>query len=456
MDGAVTLAERLASRVLAIRYEDLPADVVDIAKRCLLDQLGIQLRGATLPQSQPALALVRSLGGPKESTIPLVGDRVSAPYAAFAAAAFGHSCEFDDAHFLCSHPGVCVIPVVMTLAEASSCPGTEVLASIVAGYEGMVLSVGPIHHGMISTGWHGTKVGGVFGAALAASKLMGLDAQQTAHAIAIAGSDASGPTEYDQSGGEVKRLHPAMAGRSGIEAARLAAEGLTGPLTIFEGLRGIYRLFGDDTEPRIEECWNVEFHMRDVLFKLYPAAGNHAAVLDGLRLIRAEHPFSWAEVETIRIGVAPWVIHHGGVAIKRPSDVFSAQFSLGFSVALFVVDGSNTLTQYMDKANWTNPRLLEIVDRVRVETMEFAPGESELGARIDVILRNGRVLSRRQMTARGHPSDPAKWSDLIEKFHGLVAGLIPERSAAEIVGCVRELESLPDINRLVSHLRRGT
>ena len=66
---------------------------------------------------------------------------------------------------------------------------------------------------------------------------------------------------------------------------------------------------------------------------------------------------------------------------KQPKDAFSAQFSLGFSVALFVVDGSNTLTQYMDKANWADPRFLEIVDRVQVETMEFAPAGSPNSAR---------------------------------------------------------------------------
>src|ERR1700730_1932440 len=168
-----TLAERLADRLGGIRYERLPTDVVERAKLCILDQLGIQLRGAPLPQSGPAIALARALGGPPESTIPLVGDRVSAPYAAFAAAALGHSCEYDDSHFQCGHPGVCVIPVGLALGEKHAASGRDVLAAVVAGYEAMVLAVGPIHHSTLTTGWHGTKVGGVFAAAAAASGILG-------------------------------------------------------------------------------------------------------------------------------------------------------------------------------------------------------------------------------------------------------------------------------------------
>jgi 2-methylcitrate dehydratase PrpD len=76
--------------------------------------------------------------------------------------------------------------------------------------------------------------------------------------------------EYDQSGGEIKRLHPGMAARSGIQAALLAADGLTGPLTIMEGERGILRLFGDGSEPQVDEVWNFGYHVRDINFKRYP------------------------------------------------------------------------------------------------------------------------------------------------------------------------------------------
>ena len=102
----------------------------------------------------------------------------------------------------------------------------------------MICSVGPIHRRTLELGWHGTKIGGVFGAAAATGKILNLNALELANAFAIAASDASGTMEYDQSGGEIKRFHAGLASRSGVEAAILAAAGLTGPLTIFEGKRG--------------------------------------------------------------------------------------------------------------------------------------------------------------------------------------------------------------------------
>ncbi len=239
--GALTtLAEQLAGRICSLSFETLPADVVEHAKRCVLDQLGIQILGETLPASQAAIALARSAGAaPAVSRVPGLGDTVSAPYAALAGAAFGHSCEFDDCHFLCGHPGACVIPPALALSQQEGLGGREFLTAVVAGYEAMVLAVGPIHHSFAMTGWQGSKIGGVFGAAAASAVLLGLGETRTAHALAIAGSEASGTLEYDRTGGDVKRLFPAMAARSGVEAALLARSGLTGPLTILEGERGM-------------------------------------------------------------------------------------------------------------------------------------------------------------------------------------------------------------------------
>src|SRR5580704_14132908 len=325
-DEGHTLVQQLASRLTAMRSAELPGAVADRAKMCVLDQLGVQLRGATLPHVRPAVDVAVALGGAPESTVPLMGIRLPTPYAAFVAATFGHSCEFDDSHFLCGHPGVCVIPTVLAVGEHLHSTGRDVLSALVAGYEAMVLSVGPIHPTTMATGWHGTKVAGVFGAAAAAAALLNLDVARTAQALAIAGSEASGTSEYDRSGGEVKLVHPGMAARSGIEAALLARAGLTGPLTIFEGIRGIYRLFGDGSDAKIDAVWSRRFHIRDVMYKLYPAVGTHQAPLDALRYLMASEAVTAEDVEWISVSTAPWAILHGG-ATGEPADMISAQFN---------------------------------------------------------------------------------------------------------------------------------
>ena len=451
-DEGHTLVQQLAARLTAMRSAKLPSAVADRAKMCVLDQLGVQIRGATLPHVRPAIDVALALGGAPESTVPLMGVRLPAPYAAFVAATFGHSCEFDDSHFLCGHPGVCVIPTVLALGEHLHSTGRDILSALVAGYEAMVLSVGPIHPTTMATGWHGTKVAGVFGAAAAAAALLDLDVARTAQALAIAGSEASGTSEYDRSGGEVKRVHPGMAARSGIEAALLARAGLTGPLTILEGQRGIYRLFGDGTPPEIDAVWQTRFHILGVIHKLYPAVGTHHAPLDALRHLMKTEELEADEVERITVWTAPWAILHGG-ATGRPTDMISAQFNLGFSLATRLLENSNALQLYLDGRRWCDPAVVALSERVDVRAMTFQPGESELGALVEVELRDGRVLSRRQQTFRGQPDDPALATEIDEKFRDLVSGILPAGRGEQIVDAVGRLDSLEDARELTDLLQ---
>jgi 2-methylcitrate dehydratase PrpD len=314
-----TIANRLGQWIVGLKYEDLSPEVIRQAKLCILDQLGVQIRGATLPQVQPVRHLVEAMGAAADATIALYGWKTTAPYAAYVNATFGHSCEFDDSHFHCGHPGVCVIPAALALAEQKRVTGRELITAVVAGYQAQATSIGPIHKSTLALGWHGTKVAGVFGAAGASANLLKLNPQQAAHALSVAGSDASGTMEYDQSGGEVKRLHAGSASRSGVQAALLAQRGMTGPATIFEGKRGIYRLFGDGTPPDIDAFWTGHFHILDTMFKLYPAVGTVHAPLNALTEILAAHRFDVEDVEAIRVGLADWAIPHGA-AITRPDD----------------------------------------------------------------------------------------------------------------------------------------
>lgn len=444
-----TLAERLAARTRSLTFDELPPDVVAHVKCCVLDQLGIQILGSRLPASTSALRLAAGAGaGPPVARIPMTTQRASAPYAALATSAFGHSCEFDDCHFLCGHPGACVIPAALAVGQEQGRNGRDLLAAVVAGYEAMVLAVGPIHHGFAEHGWQGSKIGGVFGAAAAAAALLGLDEIQTAHAYAIAGSEASGTLEYDRSGGDVKRLFPALAARSGIEAAMLARAGLTGPLTIFEGERGIHRLFGVG-KARLDEVWDTQFHLRGTFFKLNPAAGTHLAPIEAMAELMAKHGFAARDIARIVVAVAPFAVHHGG-ATGQPLDAVSAQYNLGFSLALRVVECANAMQSYLDPAKWADPEILRLSGAVTVEALDLAPGESPMGARVDVELVDGRRFSARKQTFKGHLDDPAGWSDIEAKFRSLVADVIPSDTADALVSAVAELELLPSIDPLIA------
>ena len=446
-----TPVEQLGRQIVDITYDKLPAEVVARAKDCLLDQFGVQLRGATFDHVGPALRVARRMHAAPESTVVMHGDRVAAPLAAFVNGTFGHACEYDDAHFLCGHPGTCAIPAALAFAEARRASGKDLIVSVVAGYQAATLSIGPVHADTLPIGWHGMKLSGVFGAAAAAGRLLGLDAGRMAHALAVAASEAGGTMEYDQSGGEVKRVHAGMASRSGAIAAMLAEEGLTGPRTIFEGERGIWRLFGKADAPRRTELVAADrWQILDTVFKLYPAVGTLHSALDAVRMIQEEAPIAAHAIASIDVGLSDWAVAHGGT-ITRPTDAISAQFSLGFSIALRVVRESNDVGLYLDASRWTDPELIDVIDKVTPYSMPFGPGE-ELGAKVTITMTDGSTLEATQPAFRGWHTNPASASDLQEKFFEVVAPVIGASQADELTDAVRELERLDDVSELVALL----
>lgn len=447
-----TVAQHIARRVLGLKYDELPDDVTARAKLCVLDVLGVMIRGATLSQSQAVISYVRSLEAKPECRVVLCDFRTTAAYAAYANGALAHSCEFDD---IVHHPGSVVISTALALAERDHQSGRDLLTAIVGGYDVMERVVAPIFNATAHLGWHATKVVGPFAAASTAGRLLGLDEGQLTHAISIAASDASGTTEYDQSGGEVKRLHPGAAARSGVEAALLAGLGMTGPAEVFEGRRGIYRLFGDESSTEFEPFSDDMYGIRLGGFKLYPTMGGFHSALDGIRALQQRHDFTAADVVEIRVGLPTFGVLHGA-GIVQPTDCVSAQFSLAFSIGVRLVYGRNDLQDYLDRAMWSDPRVLEVANKVKAypSTLPELSGNGGvfsmslatlLGSVVEVELGDGRRLEHYQGCARGTFGNPASDAEIEEKFMRLVAGLIDDHRAEEIVRVVQNLDEVADV-----------
>ncbi|KQX44648.1 MmgE/PrpD family protein [Paenibacillus sp. Root444D2] len=160
-----------------------------------------------MPNVQPVRRLAESIKAVPESTVALGIARTSAATAAYINGTFGHICEYDDAHMLAWHTSSAVLPAALALAERDNASGRDLITAVVAGVQVMSLLGAVTGAGMQASGWHGSKVLGVFGAAAAAGKVLELTELEITNALGIATSDAGGTMEYDQSGGEVKRLH---------------------------------------------------------------------------------------------------------------------------------------------------------------------------------------------------------------------------------------------------------
>jgi 2-methylcitrate dehydratase PrpD len=454
MASSRTVSERLAAWVAALDYGALPADVTAMARRLVLDQLGLQLRGAALPNVQPVRAVAAALGGPAEATAAGSASRLSAPQAAWVNGTLGHSAEYDDAHMSAWHTSSAVVPAALAIAEREGRSGTDLITAVVAGVQVMGVLGSVAGSGMLARGWHGSKVLGSFGAAAAAGRLLGLDAAQLANAFGIAASDAGGTMEYDRSGGEVKRVHAGSASRTGVEAALLAQHGLTGPATIFEGPRGIFAMFGgvgEGTAPA-QDQWD-QWQILATMFRFYPAVAATHPPLDALRRMREEQPIDPADVAAITVGLPAWAVGHGA-AIVRPTDAISAQFSLAFGLGLQLVTGENRPQDYFDPARWSDPAITRIAEAVFPVAMEIPEGDPDLSASLDIELSDGRHRTAYQAGFHGHPIWPATDHDIQDKFRANLDGIATEETAQAIIDIVSALDRAPSVRDLTRLLQQ--
>jgi 2-methylcitrate dehydratase PrpD len=328
-----TIAEQLGEHIAGLRYSDLSANVIDKTKEALLDQLGCQLVGSTLGHCNIIYDFIKGFAGRPEATVVNRNLKTWAHDAAFINATFGHACEIDD-HMDTGggHPGAYSTAVSLALAEKGRANGKAVIEAVVAGYEISWRMGRTLLPASIANGWHSQSTIGAFASTAVAAKLLNLSAGQLAQAFAIAGSQASGTTEYGMSGGEVKRMHSGLAARAGIQSAMLAKAGLTGPLTIFEGKYGMVRMLARKDDPTaLIEGLKEDFGIMHVEYKYHPVNISIQSPINLLSELVQSHDLKASDIERIDVGCrAEHSKTHVG-AIYEPQDVLGAQFSMPFS-----------------------------------------------------------------------------------------------------------------------------
>ena len=449
-----TIAERLGEHITGLRYSDLSAKVIDKTKEALLDQLGCQLVGSTLGHCNIIYDFIRGFAGQPEATVVNRPLKTWAHDTAFINATFGHACEIDD-HMDTGggHPGAYSTAVSLALAEKLGANGKAVIAAIVAGYEMSWRMGRTLLPASIANGWHSQSTIGAFGSTAVAAKLLNLNAGQLAQAFAIAGSQASGTTEYGMSGGEVKRMHSGLAARAGIQSAMLAKAGLTGPLTIFEGKYGMVRMLArKDDSTLLVDGFNEDFGILHVEYKYHPVNISIQSPINLLTELVRSHDLKPADIERIDVGCrAEHSKTHVG-AIYEPQDVLGAQFSMPFSLAICIAKRSNDLKLYINPSVWKDPEVLALAHRVFVYADPLLKGAKGLGVRLKVTLKNGSVLEKEEKFQKGNIHNPLTTDELSDKFRGLASSVFSPERTEKVVSAVRRLDELENIVQLTSLL----
>jgi 2-methylcitrate dehydratase PrpD len=432
---------RLAEYAAALRYEDLPAEIVRQAKECIADTVAAAICGSALPWSRIVIGYAERTGpGGRSHILGSAGPAVQAPAAALANGALAHAFELDSLTRpgAGAHPGATVLPPALGVAQERGADGRALLAAFVAGNEVMIRIGRATGHTNEARGFHAPGTTGPFGAAVAAGHLLRLGPAAMTNALGIAGSLAGGLLEFARGdGGMVKRLHLGRASEAGVLAASLAADGFAGPRTVLEGEFGFLKVFCTKwDQAELTRGLGQEFLVSTTVLKRYPCHATAHAAVRAVRDLQAAHGFRGAEVETITLtGTERMIERHN---ILEPADLMLAQYSIPFCVALALHREARDPESW-DETAFADPQIRALCRRVRL-----VPGEEHGGSTVTIALVDGRRFEGRAESGMLEPGE------LEDKFRRLTRAALGEPGAGVLFERLRRLEDEADLGWLAA------
>lgn len=438
---------RIAEFAANLRLKDVPEDVWVVAKGGFLDATTASIAGA---HSEPASILTRctrAWGGAPTSGVIGEAFKTSPVAAARINGTIQSSHDFD--------PPVPLFPVLLAVGEAQQSTGREVLEAYVAGYEVQSKLQGGTSAKHSTLGWHSNTVFGTFAAAVAASKLLKLDAPSTLNALGVASSQAAGTMQ--SLGTMAKPLQTGLAAANGIIAASLAKEGLTATGEGLEGRAGTLKLVGgrgEYDEKAISQTFGAPWNLleRQIRIKPYPCCRWAHRPLDALLAVIRSHAMRGDEVERIECEISahvPEVMTYG-----FPKDGNEAKFSLSYCLAVAVADGEVGLDQFAESRIKSEDvaQLMHRVDILHPNGKSELDTGTMLPCTIRLHLRDGTVLEEEAGIARGDPGNAMTLDDVQAKFLQVTRSLIASKHAERILTIIRHLEDAPDLQELAGIL----
>ena len=441
------ISRALAGFAAAVRIDDLPADVVHQAVRCLVDWLGCTIAGSATREGERVRAGINALdAGDGSRTAAIVGTRQRAGvgYAALANGIAAHVLDFDDTFNpdrTTIHGSAPLWPAIVAAAELLPVSGTAAIEAFVAGFEvqtRVAVAAGPGHY---DAGWHVTGTVGHIGAAAATARLLGLSAEQTLAAIGTGATQAAGMKAVYGSMG--KSLHPGKAAMDGLLSGFLARDGVTSSPESIEGNRGFLRLFSPDPVPSraldgLGETWYLP---RDG-FKPYACGSLTHPPAQALLELRSEHNLSADDVVSVDAYVHDYVKTTTG--LTEPQTGLQGKFSIYHVLAVALADGAALLDQFTDE-RVADPALAALREGVHVHT---DPAQGKDSARVVLTLKDGRTLERHVAHNLGTPDNPMTDDQLEEKFVGLATPVLGDARAQQMAATCWRLTELSDVREV--------
>ena len=440
----------LARFAVGLRYEDLPEDVVRLAKRALMDTFGCALGGYPAKPSKIALGLASEVSSKDSATVLCSGTKTSPDLAAFANGVMIRYLDFNDAFVSrtggAGHPSD-MIAALLAAAEVKRRSGRDLVTAIVLAYEVFAKIADEFDY--LGNGIDHTTITGM-GAVVGVGWLAGLSTDQMVDAIGImvGGNTATRQGRADKLS-NWKAFAAADACRKAIFSVKLAQCGMTGPSNVFEGRYGFFAVMARKPvePPKLGE----PFGIRRTFTKLFPVGQFSQTVAQAALEARSifKSPDDIQEVN-IHVSRSAIKIMADGPDKWRPQTHETADHSIPYAAGVVLKYG-NIEPEYYEDPYLHDPNLLQLVDRVRCLPSDEAD-RLELSnlCELELLLKSGVRKTFRVEYHRGHFKNPMTDSEMENKFRKLAQKCLPPDRIERLLGTIWNIEDQPDLSNLIS------
>ena len=434
------ITRSIARYAVSAQYGDLPEPVLREARRTLLNWVGCAVGGSRHETLDAAIAALAPFSGPPQATVLGRRERVDIASAALVNGISSHVFDFDDTHLrTVIHPAGPVVSALLALSEYRPISGRDFLNAMVLGIEVECRIGNAVYPAHYDRGWHITGTAGVFGAAAACGRALGLSEQQMVWALGLAATQPVGLREMF--GSMTKSFHPGRAAQNGLTAALLASRNFTSSDTSIEGKSGWANVLS--TARNYTEITDHQGKTWEILLNTYKPFACGIVIhptIDACIQLRNEHALTADAIARIDLRVHPLVLELTGK--RTPQTGLEGKFSVYFAAALAIVKGSAGVRDFSDE-NTRNPAVSATVD----------PSIKEEQVRATITTTDGRTLQKDIEHVVGSVERPMTNADLEAKFMGLTDGVLPAPQARALMDLCWKIDTLPTAGQLAESAR---
>ena len=453
-------SRRLSEFLAGMKYEDIPQEAVDQAKRLTLHVIGASIAAAPIEQTAKVIGMTEKKGGIAEATVwGSKGGKVPAKEAAFANGTMADIMDWEDCAWT-GHPSAGHIPAAMAVGEKLGLSGKDYLLSVIAGHEGyhrIAMYAQPSREYITSgQGW-GLVSWQVFAAAIAAAKAMGQDADQMEQTLGAAFYNAIVSCNKHSEGtakSDIYHYAHGWCARNGVVSADMTQLGFDNCYGALDGPNGYWHKVSDQVDWEwLVKDYGTKWYICETYLKHWPANMWVQTPLEALDLLMKEHPFTADQVE--KIHVSPLVPFICGDYSKTTRGTLDAQFSIPYCLTAYILD-PHMGAQWFSKEMRNNPQLIKFAQKFEYSGGPRVPNDNfdefKTGSfpeiTVEVTLKDGTVLSKTMRYPKGHPRNNFTMDEQFDHFRLCCSPYLPAERIEKIIALVDQLETLDNIGRL--------